>query len=137
MRRCSIVSNSLQPHGLQPTRLLCSWNFPVRLSFPTPGDLLDSGVEPMSPALAGKFTTTVPLGKLKCQRTATITPKSTALVMQCHSVKILLRFPSTYLAGWISLIFFIKVIYCNGRNSEADKRIQVFLNQVLKTLAHL
>ena len=76
MCRCSIVSNSLQPHGLQPTRLLCSWNFPVRLSFPTPGDLPDSGIEPMSPALAGKFTTTVPPGKLKCQRTATITPKA-------------------------------------------------------------
>ena len=25
---CSVVSNSLQPHGLQPTRLLCPWNFP-------------------------------------------------------------------------------------------------------------
>ena len=25
---CSVVSDSLQPHGLQPTRLLCPWNFP-------------------------------------------------------------------------------------------------------------
>ena len=24
---CSVVSSSLQPHGLQPARLLCSWNF--------------------------------------------------------------------------------------------------------------
>ena len=23
---CSVVSNSLQPHGLQPDRLLCPWN---------------------------------------------------------------------------------------------------------------
>ena len=23
---CSVMSNSLQPHGLQPTRLLCPWN---------------------------------------------------------------------------------------------------------------
>ena len=23
----SVMSNSLQPHGLQPTRLLCPWNF--------------------------------------------------------------------------------------------------------------
>ena len=23
---CSIVSDSLQPHGLQPTRLLCAWD---------------------------------------------------------------------------------------------------------------
>ena len=25
--RCSVVSNSLQPHGLLPTRLLCPWGF--------------------------------------------------------------------------------------------------------------
>ena len=24
----SVMSNSLQPHELQPTRLLCPWNFP-------------------------------------------------------------------------------------------------------------
>ena len=25
---CSVVSNSLRPHGLQPTRLLCPWDSP-------------------------------------------------------------------------------------------------------------
>ena len=25
---CSVMSDSWQPHGLQPTRLLCPWNFP-------------------------------------------------------------------------------------------------------------
>ena len=25
---CSVASDSLQPHGLQPTRLLCPWNSP-------------------------------------------------------------------------------------------------------------
>ena len=25
---CSVVSDSLGPHGLQPTRLLCPWDFP-------------------------------------------------------------------------------------------------------------
>ena len=25
---CSVMSNSLQPHGLQPVRLLCPWNSP-------------------------------------------------------------------------------------------------------------
>ena len=25
---CSVVSNSLQPYGLYPTRILCPWNFP-------------------------------------------------------------------------------------------------------------
>ena len=27
-RSCSVVSNSLRPHGLYPTRLLCPWDFP-------------------------------------------------------------------------------------------------------------
>ena len=27
---CSVVSNSLQPYGLQPTRLLCPWDFQGR-----------------------------------------------------------------------------------------------------------
>ena len=31
--------------------------------FPTPRDLLDPGIEAMSPALAGKFLTTEPPGK--------------------------------------------------------------------------
>ena len=25
---CSVISDSSQPHGLQPTRLLCPWDFP-------------------------------------------------------------------------------------------------------------
>ena len=33
------------------------------LSFPSPGDLPDPGIEPTSPAFAGKFFTTVPLEK--------------------------------------------------------------------------
>ena len=28
MHACSVMSNSLQPHGLQPTRLLYLWEFP-------------------------------------------------------------------------------------------------------------
>ena len=27
---CSVVSNSLQPHGLQPTKLICLWNSPSK-----------------------------------------------------------------------------------------------------------
>ena len=33
------------------------------LPFPPPGDLADPGIEPASPALAGRFFTTVPPGK--------------------------------------------------------------------------
>ena len=35
----------------------------TRLSFPPPGDLTDSGIEPASPHLSGRFLTTVPPGK--------------------------------------------------------------------------
>ena len=36
-----------------------------RLPFPSPGDFPDPGIEPMSPALAGKFFTTQPPEKLR------------------------------------------------------------------------
>ena len=35
----------------------------IGLSFPSPGSLLDSGIEPASPALAGRFLTAQPPGK--------------------------------------------------------------------------
>ena len=55
--------------GLQPSRLLSlSVGFSRQeywsgLPFPSPGDLSDPGVEPMSLALAGGFFTTEPPGK--------------------------------------------------------------------------
>ena len=40
----------LQPHGLQPARLLCAWDFPQEFwngwPFPSPVDLPDLGIEP-------------------------------------------------------------------------------------------
>ena len=52
----SVVPNSLQPHGLQPSRLLCPWDFPGKdtgagCHFLLQGDLPDPGIEPGSPAL--------------------------------------------------------------------------------------
>ena len=52
-------------------RLLCQWDFSKQeywsgLPFSTPGDLPNPGIEPVSPvspALAGRFFNTVPLGK--------------------------------------------------------------------------
>ena len=66
----SVKSNSLQPHGLQPAKLLCPWNFPgkntgvgchfpLRVIFPTQGQNLRLA----SAALAGGFFSTVPPGK--------------------------------------------------------------------------
>ena len=53
---CSVVSDSFRPHGLEPTGLLCQWDF-SRLEywsgfpFPLPRNLPDPGIEPRSPAL--------------------------------------------------------------------------------------
>ena len=49
------MSDSLQPHGLQPTRLLCPWDFSRQgywngLPFLSPGDIPNPGVKSKSPA---------------------------------------------------------------------------------------
>ena len=41
------MSHSLQLHGLQPTMLLCPWNFPL----PSLGDRLNLGIQPEFPTL--------------------------------------------------------------------------------------
>ena len=53
---CSVMSYSLWPHGLQPARLLCSWEFSRQeywsgLPCPPPGDLPNLGIKPRSPTL--------------------------------------------------------------------------------------
>ena len=63
---------TLQLHGLQPTRLLCPCDFPGKNTeagchFLLKGIFPDPGIEPASPtssALAGRFFTTEPPGKL-------------------------------------------------------------------------
>ena len=45
----SVISSSLQPHGLYPAKLLCPWGFSRQeywngLPFPPPGDLPDPGI---------------------------------------------------------------------------------------------
>ena len=62
MHDCSVVSDSLQSHGLQSFRLLSPWNFPGQklwsgFPFPTPGHLPGSGIEPTSLASASRFFT--------------------------------------------------------------------------------
>ena len=67
----SVMSDTLQLHGLQPTRLLCSWGFSRQeywsgLPCPAPGNLPDPGIKPASltsPALAGQFFTTRATGE--------------------------------------------------------------------------
>ena len=56
------------PMDCSPPGPLCPWVFPgkntgVGLPFPSPGDLPNPEIEPMSPAFAGRFFTTAPPGK--------------------------------------------------------------------------
>ena len=51
-----VMSDSLQPHRLQPARLLCPWGFSRQdywsgLPCPPPEDLADPGIKPRSPNL--------------------------------------------------------------------------------------
>jgi len=62
----SVMSDSLRPHGLWPTRLLHPWDSPGKntevggLPFPSPGDLPYPGIEPGSPALEADTLTSEP-----------------------------------------------------------------------------
>ena len=65
---CLVMSDSLQPHGLQPARLLCPWGFSRKeywsgLPFPSPGDLPNPGIKPRSPTLQADSLLTAPPGK--------------------------------------------------------------------------
>ena len=65
---CSVLSDSLQPHGLQSTRLLCPWGFSSQqywsgLPCPPPGDLPNPGIKPRSRALQAYSLPSEPPGK--------------------------------------------------------------------------
>ena len=65
---CSVLSNSLWPRGLQPTRLLCPWRFSRQeywsgLSCPSAGDLPNPRIKPRSPTLQADSLPTEPPGK--------------------------------------------------------------------------
>ena len=64
----SVMSDSLQSHGLEAARLLCSWGFSRQedwsgLPCPSPGDLPNPGIEPRSCALHADSLTSEPPGK--------------------------------------------------------------------------
>ena len=64
----SVVSDSLQPRGLWPTRFLCPWEFSRQeywsgLLCPPPGHLPNSGIEPRSPSMQADCLPSEPPGK--------------------------------------------------------------------------
>ena len=65
---CQIMFDSFATPGTVVCQALLSTGFPrqeywSRLPFPSPGDLPNPGIEPMSPAMAGRFFTAEPVGK--------------------------------------------------------------------------
>ena len=72
------MSSSLQPHGLEPIRLLCSWDSPGKNTgvgcHCSPGDLPDPGIKPRSPALQADSLLSEPSGK----------PTSKGLKIHCY-----------------------------------------------------
>ena len=68
----SVMSNSLRPRGLQPSRLCCPWEFSRQecwsgLPCPPPGDLCNPGIEPRSPTLQADSSPSEPPGKpIRC-----------------------------------------------------------------------
>ena len=64
----SVLSCLFRPHELQPTRLLCPWGFSKQeywseLPCPSPGNLPNTGIEPMSLALKVDSLPSEPPGK--------------------------------------------------------------------------
>ena len=67
----SVMSDSLQPHGLSPARLLCPWNSPgkntgVGSHALLQGNLPDPGIEPGSLTLQADSLPSEPRGSLYC-----------------------------------------------------------------------
>jgi len=62
------MSDSFQPHGCSPTgssvHIFFKQEYWSGLPFPSPGDLPDSGIKTVSPALQGDSLITEPSGKL-------------------------------------------------------------------------
>ena len=65
---CSVMSDSLQPYGPEPARLLCYWRFSRQeywsgLPCPPPEDLPNLGIEPRSLTLQADSLPSEPSGK--------------------------------------------------------------------------
>ena len=91
----SVVSDSLQPHGLSCARLLCPGNFPGK-NIGVGGHFLLQGIFPtqeslVSPALAGRFLPLVPPGKpydtIWMQKNVTTETRWLVLVLNKHGTK--------------------------------------------------
>ena len=123
----SVMFNSLQPHGLQPARLLCPWGFSRQeywsgLACPPPGDLPDPGLKPRSPALQVDSLPSEPPGT-----------QNASLLLFCYSrcvassyvtsifkvIKQVLQFQSSHPHG----------SHQEGRREECKRQQRIFNNR--------
>ena len=85
------------------------------LPFPSPGGLLDPGIEPASPALAGRFFTTEPPGKPNlCRPTSkkrSLLSKVLLSWIRYWRYRTLHMFISIYLANTHSFLYFYCCIF--------------------------
>ena len=85
-----VVTSSLWPHGLYPSRRLCPWDFPsentgVGCHFLLMGVFLTSWIKPVSPSLAGGVPTTEPPRKPTKQATFMIKNKMWKCLFVLHT----------------------------------------------------
>ena len=103
MLSCSAMSDSLQPHGLQPTRLLCPWGFSRQeyqngLPCPPPRDLPNLGTDPRSATLQADSLPSEPPGKPKntraypSSRRSSWPRKSYRSLLHCRQIPYQLRY---------------------------------------------
>ena len=97
---CSVVSGSLQPHGLyvayqdSPSTGFSRQEYWSGLPFPSPGDLPNPGIEPRSPALEAGALTSEPPGTVtrrvpsaKSKRLDIPQDKSPLFLQQAHGTE--------------------------------------------------
>ena len=97
----SLVSDSLKPHGLQPSRLLCPWGFSRQeyqsgLPCPPSGDLPNPGIKPRS-------------GSSISQQTFSLLHSLSKLYISYISLCIS---PLTFMKGLSHVCLFMRLFHC-------------------------
>ena len=116
---CSLDLDSLD-YAAPWTIALCPWSFSRQqywseLPFPSPGDLPGPGIEPISPALAGRFFTIESPGKPNYHFTVLLIV--TLEITRVYLKLVCLPFPNKartldYLNSTYSFVLFCYIFYC-------------------------
>ena len=145
MHACSVMSDSLQPPGLEPTRILCQWHSASKNTGACCHCLLLQSIfltyglnplSPESPALLGKFFTTVTLGK--CLRNKLLRldyfltyPQNLA----CHRCAWLNKF---LLNKWINMVIIsIILVFKISKMRHKHYKQSIYSHRVMKWQSYL